>query len=68
MMTTDQLTMGVLFPIEAFEGPVPRMDKNEQIALAQQAEELGIDTLWVTDVPHLDPKIRDLAQIYDPWV
>ena len=46
MMTTDQLTMGVLFPIEAFEGPVPRMDKNEQIALAQQAEELGFDTLW----------------------
>ena len=68
MMTTDQLTMGVLFPIEAFEGPVPRMDKNEQIALAQQAEELGFDTLWVRDVPLFDPNFRDVGQIYDPWV
>ena len=50
MIATDKLSMGVLFPIEAFEGPVPRMDKEEQIALALQAEELGFDTLWVRDV------------------
>ncbi len=55
MITTDQLTMGVLFPIEAFEGPVPRMNKDEQITLAQQAEDLGFDTLWVRDVPLFDP-------------
>ena len=68
MITTDQLTMGVLFPIEAFEGPVPRMNKDEQIALAQQAEDLGFDSLWVRDVPLFDPNFRDVGQIYDPWV
>ena len=68
MIATDKLSMGVLFPIEAFEGPVPRMDKEEQIALALQAEELGFDTLWVRDVPLFDPNFRDVGQIYDPWV
>ena len=63
MITTDQLTMGVLFPIEAFEGPVPRMNKDEQITLAQQAEDLGFDTLWERDGPLFDPTFRDEGQI-----
>ena len=46
MIAMDKLTMGVLFPIEAFEGPIPQMNKEEQIRLAQQAESLGFDTLW----------------------
>ena len=68
MIATDKLSLGLLFPIEAFEGPVPRMDKHAQIALAQQAEALGFHTLWVRDVPLFDPNFRDVGQIYDPWV
>ena len=68
MIATDKLTMGVLFPIEAFEGPIPQMNKEEQIRLAQQAESLGFDTLWVRDVPLFDPNFRDVGQIYDPWI
>ncbi|MBW9089273.1 LLM class oxidoreductase [Rhizobium wenxiniae] len=66
MFAPEQLTLGVYFPIEAFDGPEPAM--RDQIELAQQAERLGFAALWARDVPLNDPTFGDLGQIYDPFV
>lgn len=43
MFAPEQLTVGVYFPIESFDGPEPAMQ--DQIELAQQAERLGFAAL-----------------------
>lgn len=60
------LTLGLIFAIEAYEGAIPKMER--QIEIAQRAEELGFSALWFRDVPLYDPKFGDVGQIYDPWV
>ncbi len=66
MFAPKQLTVGVYFPIESFDGPEPTMQ--DQVELAQQAERLGFAALWARDVPLNDPNFGDLGQIYDPFV
>ena len=64
----DKLTLGIFFPLEAYDGPIPRMDMEEQTKLAVMAEEAGFASLFVRDVPLNDPMFGDVGQIYDPWV
>jgi len=66
MFAADRLSLGVFFPIEAFQGDEPRM--RDQQRLARRAEELGFAGLWTRDVPLRDPNFGDLGQVYDPWV
>ena len=66
MFAADRLSLGVFFPIEAFQGDEPRM--RDQPRLARRAEELGFAGLWTRDVPLRDPNFGDLGQVYDPWV
>ena len=61
----NELSVGLIFPIEAHQNPVP--DMLHQTELAQQAEQLGYAALWSRDVPLLDPSFGDAGQIYDPW-
>ncbi len=65
MFQPGRLTLGVFFPIEAFEGANPTMQG--QVELARRASELGFTALWFRDVPLLDPHFGDVGQIYDPW-
>lgn len=66
MFAPDRLSLGVFFPIEAFERDEPSM--RDQPRLARRAEELGFAGLWTRDVPLRDPNFGDLGQIFDPWV
>ncbi|WP_232371763.1 LLM class oxidoreductase [Leptospira ainazelensis] len=66
MFRKNQLSVGLFFPIEAFEGTKPTMQN--QIELAKRAEEGGFSALWFRDVPLLDPAFGDVGQIFDPWV
>ncbi|MBA2592274.1 MAG: LLM class oxidoreductase [Gammaproteobacteria bacterium] len=66
MFAPGRLTLGVFFPIEAFEGDEPAMRGQER--LARRAEELGFAALWFRDVPLRDPSFGDVGQVYDPWV
>jgi luciferase-type oxidoreductase len=61
-----KLTLGLIFPLEAYANPVPLMQN--QIELARTAEQGGFAALWSRDVPLLDPSFGDAGQIYDPWV
>ncbi len=65
MFKPKHLTLGVLFAIEAYEGSIPKMER--QVELAQRAEELEFSGLWFRDVPLYDPNFGDVGQIYDPW-
>jgi luciferase-type oxidoreductase len=66
MFAPGRLTLGVFFPIEAFQADRPTMRNQER--LARRAEELGFAALWVRDVPLRDPTFGDVGQVYDPWV
>ena len=66
MLTPDKLTLGVWFPIEAYQGPNPTMQNQERRAAFIEAA--GFESLWFRDVPLLDPDFGDIGQIYDPWV
>jgi len=66
MFSPGRLSLGVFFPIEAFERDEPSM--RDQPQLARRAEELGFAGLWTRDVPLRDPSFGDLGQIHDPWV
>jgi luciferase-type oxidoreductase len=66
MFAPERLTVGLYFPIEAFDGPEPTM--HDQVALAQEADRLGFAALWARDVPLNDPTFGDLGQLYDPFV
>lgn len=61
-----QLSLGLVFPIEAYQGAEASMQNQE--FLAQKAEAFGFRSLWFRDVPFLDPNFGDAGQLYDPWV
>ena len=64
--TKGRLTLGLVFPLEAYSGSVPTMKNQEQ--LAKQAEQFGFKALWFMDVPFNDPNFGDAGQLFDPWV
>lgn len=66
MFAPGRLTLGVFFPIEAFQRDEPTMRHQEH--LARRAEELGFAALWFRDVPLRDPSFGDIGQVFDPWV
>lgn len=63
---SNRLTLGILFPIESYQGDLPQMTGQE--ALAQRAEKLGFSALWFRDVPLRVPSFGDAGQVYDPFV
>src|SRR5258708_34907990 len=66
MFAPGRMTLGVFFPIEAFQRDEPTMRNQER--LARRAEELGFAALWFRDVPLRDPSFGDIGQVFDPWV
>ena len=61
-----ELTLGLVFPIESYNGAVPQMKNQEE--LAQLAEISGFKALGFRDVPLHDPTFGDVGQMYDPFV
>lgn len=64
----NRLTIGLFFPLEAYKGSTPEMDVEEQITLAQKAENANFASLFVRDIPLSEPTFGDEGQIYDPWI
>lgn len=61
-----KLTLGLVFPLEAYSGAIATMHNQE--TLAKRAEELGFKALWFRDVPFNDPNFGDAGQLFDPWI
>ncbi|CAH0315023.1 LLM class oxidoreductase [Peribacillus simplex] len=68
MFKENELTLGLLFPLESYKGDIPKMDIAEQMSLAKKAENFKFASLFVRDVPLRDPWFGDVGQIYDPFV
>lgn len=68
MFKENELTLGLLFPLESYKSDIPQMDIVEQMKLAKKAENLKFASLFVRDVPLRDPWFGDVGQIYDPFV
>lgn len=66
MFAPGKLTLGLFFPIAAYEGDMPLLEG--QTALATAADKGGFAALWTRDVPLRDPSFGDLGQVLDPWV
>ncbi len=64
--TRGKLTLGLVFPLEAYSGSIAKMQNQEK--LAKLAEELGFKALWFRDVPFNDPSFGDAGQLFDPWI
>ncbi|WP_170366358.1 LLM class oxidoreductase [Ruegeria arenilitoris] len=63
----DQLTLGLVLPLEAYPvGSEPTMKGH--MKAAQLAESLGFAALWLRDVPFNVPSFGDPGQIFDPFV
>lgn len=68
MFKEDKLTLGLGFPLEAYKGSFPRMNLEEQMMLAKQAENYGFAALTVRDAPLYDPNFGDVGGLYDPFM
>lgn len=64
----NSLTVGLMLPIEAYEGNMPIADISEQISRCKMAENAGFAALFVRDIPLNDPFFGDAGQLYDPWI
>ncbi|WP_408525979.1 TIGR03571 family LLM class oxidoreductase [Paraburkholderia fungorum] len=62
-----ELTVGLILPLETHpDAPQPTM--RDHIAMARQAEDLGVAALWARDIPFYDPAYGDVGQIFDPLI
>jgi luciferase-type oxidoreductase len=59
------LSIGIMLPIESYAGAIPTM--NDHLEMAALAEDVGFSSLWLRDVPLLDPAFGDAGQLFDPW-
>lgn len=66
IFSEGKLSLGLMFPLESYQGDVPTMADQESLACL--AEEAGFSALWFRDVPLRDPTFGDVGQIYDPFV
>lgn len=64
----NKLTLGLIFPLEAYTGSFPVMDLEAQMKLAKKVEDDGFAALFVRDAPLYDPKFGDVGGLYDPWM
>lgn len=64
----NKLTLGLMLPVEAYAGNMPRADVTEQINRSKMAEEAGFAALFARDIPLNDPFFGDAGQLFDPWI
>lgn len=64
----NKLTLGLILPLETYEGNIPEMDLAKQIKRAKIADESLFASLFVRDIPLNDPSFGDVGQMYDPWI
>lgn len=61
------LTFGLITPLKGYpNSPFPDMSDHEELVV--KADEVGIDAMWLRDVPFYDPGFGDVGQLFDPMV
>jgi luciferase-type oxidoreductase len=65
LFESDGLSFGLGVPLTGTTDSTPAIE--EEIHLAQQAQSLGFDGLWVRDVPTYWPRFGDAGGAFDTW-
>ena len=65
MIDANKLSIGILLPIESYEGAIPKMEN--QVQLIQRAEALGYDTVWVRDIPLNNPDFKEPLDLFSSY-
>lgn len=61
-----RMTFGFTTPLQGYaDSAVP--DMTPHLALARLADDVGIQALWLRDVPLLDPSFGDAGQVFDTF-
>lgn len=58
-----KLTFGLIAPMKGYHTPFPNLADHEELVI--KAEEVGIDAIWLRDVPFYDPNFGDVGQGFD---
>lgn len=59
-----KLSFGLIAPMKGYpDSPFPDMTDHERIV--QKADDIGIEAVWLRDVPFYDPSFGDVGQIFD---
>lgn len=62
-----KLSFGLIAPMQGYpNSPFP--DMSNHLEIVKKADVVGIDAIWLRDVPFYDPNFGDTGQIYDPMV
>lgn len=67
VFSPGRLTFGLITPLEAYPNtPLPTL--KDHARMAQLVDDAGFTSLWLRDVPFLDPQFGDAGQMLDPFV
>ncbi|MDN2703524.1 LLM class oxidoreductase [Janthinobacterium sp. SUN100] len=67
VFSPGKLTFGLIAPLEAYPcTPVPTLQDHER--MARLVDDAGFASIWLRDVPFLDPAFGDAGQVFDPFV
>lgn len=62
-----KLSFGLIAPMRGYaNSPFP--DMSNHLEIVRKADAVGIDAMWLRDVPFYDPNFGDAGQLYDPMV
>lgn len=59
----SKLTFGLIAPMQGYSSPFPNLANHEEIVT--HADQVGIDAIWLRDVPFYDPNFGDVGQGFD---
>ncbi|MHC5361999.1 TIGR03571 family LLM class oxidoreductase [Myroides sp. LJL110] len=60
----SKLTFGLIAPLKGYpDSAIPDMADHQNITT--QADNVGIDAIWLRDVPFYDPNFGDVGQVFD---
>lgn len=63
-----ELTVGLSLPIEEDAEANPTDSLDNQLRLIRKAEDGGVASIWVRDIPLRVETFGDVGQVYDPWM
>ena len=65
MFAPNKLTIGIFLPLRFYEGDMQVLEG--QSDLVEQIDQQGFASVWVRDIPLLDPSFGDSGQVFDPF-
>lgn len=63
LFSPSKLSFGLIAPMQGYSTPFPNLQNHEELVM--KADDVGIDAIWLRDVPFYDPNFGDVGQGFD---